>query len=115
VREETNIRQELAALLQDLPAEKVKTAVLKWLGTEKGDIGDLKQNLSLEPESNQEQMIYGAIDTNLDFTALTEEEMITQSLEALNEYQQSSHGVSQQAMENWAASLGTDDELPCPR
>lgn len=115
MKEETNIRHELAAIVQDLPAEKVKTAVLQWLGTEKGDIADLKQNLSLEPESKESQMVYGAIDTNLDFTPLTEEEMIAQSLEALNEYQQSGRGVSQQTMENWVASLGTDEELPCPR
>ena len=115
MKEETKIRQELAVILQDLPAEKVKTAVLNWLGTEKGDLAHLKQNLSLESESNQDQMIYGGIDTNLHFTPLTEEEMIAQSLEALNEYQQSGRGVSQQVMENWVASFGTDDELPCPR
>ncbi|MDJ0746733.1 MAG: hypothetical protein QNJ32_25705 [Xenococcaceae cyanobacterium MO_167.B27] len=115
MKEETNIRHELASILQDLPAEKVKTAVIKWLSTEKGDIADLKQNLSLDNESNESQMIYGSIDTNLDFIPLTSEEMITQSLEALNEYQLHRRGVSQQAMENWAASLGTDDELPCPR
>ena len=113
MKEETNIRHELAAIVRELPAEKVKTAVLQWLGTGKGDIADLKQNLSLEPESSQ--MVYGAIDTNLDFTPLTEEEMIAQSLEALNEYQQSGRGVSQQTMDNWVASLGTDEELPCPR
>lgn len=110
VKEETNIRHELAAIVRDLPAEKVKNAVLQWLGTEKSDIADLKQNLSLEP-----QMVYGAIDTNLDFTPLTEEEMIAQSLEVLNEYQESGRGISQQTMENWVASLGTDEELPCPR
>jgi hypothetical protein len=115
VTKETKIRQELATYLQDLPAEKVKTAVIKWLGTGTEDIADLRQNLSLEIESNEPQMIYGSIDSNLNFSPLTEEEMISQSLEALNEYQQSGQGVSQQAMSEWADSLGTDDELSCPR
>jgi hypothetical protein len=115
VKKETNIRQELATILRDLPAEKVKTAVIEWLGTEKGDIADLKQNLSLESETNQSHMVYGAIDVNGDFTHLSEEEMITQSLEALNEYQLHGRSVSQQTMSEWGDSLGTDDELPCPR
>jgi hypothetical protein len=48
VKEETDIRQELATIVRDLPAERVKTAVIEWLGREKGDIADLKQNLSTE-------------------------------------------------------------------
>lgn len=115
MKEETNIRQELATILRDLPAEKVKTAVIKWLGTEKGDIADLKYNLSLESESNQSHIVYGAIDVNGDFTPLSEEEMITQSLEALNEYQLHRRDVSQQTMSEWANNLGSDDELPCTR
>jgi hypothetical protein len=105
VREETKIRQELANYLQDLPAEKVKTAIIKWLVMGKEDITDLRQNLSLEIESNEPQMIYGSIDFNLNFSPLTEEEMISQSLEALNEYRQSGQCVSQQAMSEWADSL----------
>jgi hypothetical protein len=115
VKEETNIRQELATIVQDLPAERVKIAVIEWLSLEKGDIADLKQNLFLKAESNQSQMIYGAIDINGDFTPLSEEEMIAQSSEALNEYKLHGCGVSQQSMSKWAASLGTDGELPCPK
>jgi hypothetical protein len=99
VREETKIRQELATYLQDVPAEKVKIAVIKWLGQEKSDIADLRQNLSLELESNSSSMIYGSIDTNGDFTPLTEEEMIAHSSHALNEYRLHKRGVSQQEME----------------
>lgn len=114
MKEETNIRQELATIVRDLPAEKVKTAVIEWLGREKGDIADLKQNLSTE-YSNQLPMVRSAIDSNGDFTPKSESEMIAQSLEALNEYQLHGRSVSQQAMSEWADSLGTDDELPCPR
>ena len=59
----------------------------------------------MKEENNQSQMVYGAIDTNLNFTPLTKEEMIVQSLYALNEYQQSGCGISQQAMSEWVASL----------
>jgi hypothetical protein len=52
-------------------------------------------------------MIYGSIDSNLHFCPLSEEEMISQSLETLNEYRQSGQCVSQQAMSEWADSLGT--------
>jgi hypothetical protein len=115
VKEETDIRQELATIVRDLPAERVKTAVIEWLGREKGDIADLKQNLSTETYSSQPQIVYGAINTNGNFTPLSESEMIAQSSDALNEYQLHGRGVSQQAMSEWADSLGTDNELPCPR
>ncbi len=114
MKEDSQIRQKLATYVRDLPAEKVKTAVIEWLSTE-GDIADLKQNLSLELERDESPTIYGAIDTNLDFIPLTEEEMIAQSSDALNEYQLHRRSVSQHQMEQWAAGLGTDDELPCPK
>lgn len=115
MKEDSKIRQELATYVRDLPAEKVKTAVIEWLSMEEGNIADLEQNLSLELERDESAIIYGAIDINLFFIPLTEEEMIAQSIDALDEYQLDGRSVSQQKMEQWAASLGTDDELPCPR
>lgn len=38
VQSKANIRHELAARLQYLPAKQVKLAVIKWLGEDEGDM-----------------------------------------------------------------------------
>lgn len=110
MREETPIRQKLAARLQDLPAEQVKQAMLQWLDEGDGNLEDLEQNLNLA-----RQVVYGTIDGEDRFVPLTEDEMVEQSLQALAEYQESGRTISQETMEDWVYSLGTDRQLPCPQ
>ena len=113
MREETNIRYELAVLINDLPAEKLKQAVLKWLDTKEGNLWDLEQ--TLVQETNQPQMVYGSIDNHDNFVPLNEEEMVAQSLEALDEFQKTGRSTSQKMMESWVESLGTEKQFPCPQ
>ncbi len=111
MREETNIRHELAVRIHDLPAEKIKQAVLKWLDTKEGSLWDLEQ--TLVQEINQSQIVYGSIDNHNNFVPLNEEEMVAQSLEALDEFQQTGQRISQKTMESWVQNLGTDQQLSC--
>ena len=111
--EEANIRTELAARIQHLPAEQIKRAVLQWLGTEEGDLMDLEQTLT--QDTHQPQMVYGTVDHHNTFVPLTDEEMIAQSLESLEEYQQSGHSIPATTMESWVDSLDSDNPLPCPQ
>ncbi len=113
MREETNIRHELAVRIHDLPAEQIKQAVLKWLDTKEGSLWDLEQ--TLEQEANQPQMVYGSIDNDNNFVPLNEQEMVAQSLEALDEFQQTGQSISQKTMESWVQNLGTDQQFSCPQ
>ena len=112
MREETDIRHELAVRIHDLPAERIKQAMLKWLDTE-GNLEDLEQ--TLVQETNQPQIVYGSIDNDNNFVPLTKQEMVAQSLEALDEFQKTGKSISQSTMESWVQSLGTDQQFPCPQ
>ena len=110
MQEETNIRHELAVRIHDLPAEQIKQALLKWLDSE-GNLWDLGQ--TLVQETNQPQMVYGSIDNDNNFVPLNESEMLAQSLEALDEFQQTGQSISQKTMESWVQNLGTDQQFSC--
>ena len=113
MREETNIRHELAVHIHDLPAEQIKQALLKWLDNKEGSLWDLEQ--TLVQETNQTQMVYGSIDNDNNFVPLNEKEMVVQSLEALDEFQQTGKSISQKNMESWVENLGTDQQFSCPQ
>ncbi len=113
MREEADIRSELAERIQHLPAEQIKQAVLQWLGTTESKLVDLERTLT--QDSHQSQLVYGTVDNHNNFVPLTEEEMVAQSLEALAEFQQSGRGIDSKTMESWVDSLGTDKQLPCPQ
>lgn len=110
MQEPSNIRHEVAAHIKSLPAEQVKLAMLKWLDDE-GELEDLEQQL----EQSQNQLTYGTVDEDNNFTPLTEETMIDLSLEALEGYKKSDRSIPQESMQEWANSLGTDDRLSCPQ
>ena len=113
MREETNIRHELAIRIHDLPAEQIKQAVLKWLDIKEGNLWDLEQ--TLVQETDQPQMFYGSIDNDNNFVPLNEQEMVAQSLEALDEFRQTGKSISQKTMESWVENLGTDQQFSCPQ
>lgn len=59
--------------------------------------------------------IYGEFDAALNFQPLTEEQMIHQSLKALEKYRRTGNGIAHTRVQEWVDSLGTDHELPCPQ
>lgn len=66
-------------------------------------------------EKTEELLDYGEIDSALNFCSLTEEEMIRQSKLALEAYRRNGVFVTHNRVREWADSLGTDEERPCPR
>ena len=50
MQQDADIRHELTAIVQNLPAEQIKVAVLKWLGKD-GDLADLERELELEQKN----------------------------------------------------------------
>ncbi len=56
---------------------------------------------------------FGELDEHLNFSPLTEAEMIQQSLDVLANYQQD--GIPHEQVEAWVNSLGTDYRQPCPK
>ncbi len=57
----------------------------------------------------------GSIDNDNNFVALKEQEMVAQSLEALDEFQQTDQSIAQKTMESWVENLGTDQQFSCPQ
>ena len=58
---------------------------------------------------------WGELDADLNFTPLTEEEMIRKSEAVIEEFERSGHVISQAEATAWIDSLGTDKPLPCPQ
>lgn len=56
---------------------------------------------------------FGELDEHLNFSPVTEAEMIQQSLDVLANYQQDA--IPHEQVEAWVNSLGTDHEQPCPQ
>ena len=109
-------RQTILEHLEVLPGEQVKRLILTWLTSSSGDLEAFEQFLSDRltqiPEKSLE---YGEIDSGLNFQPLTEEEMIQQSKLALETYHRQGIGVPHNCVRQWANSLGTEQERPCPR
>jgi hypothetical protein len=112
----SNIRQQILEHIEGLPSEQVKTLLLVWLTSSSGNLEDFEQLLTNQPtQAIEESHEYGEIDSALNFQPLTEAEMVQQSKLALEAYHRKGSGVPHNLVREWADSLGTDEEHPCPR
>ncbi|MBG1260976.1 hypothetical protein [Nostoc commune] len=112
----SNIRQQILEHIETLPPEQVKTLLLTWLTSSSGDLEDFEQLLTNQAtQTTEESFEYGEIDTTLSFQPLTEAQMIQQSQSALEAYRRTGTGVAHDRVREWADSLGTEQERPCPR
>ncbi len=112
----SNIRQQILEHIEALSPEQVKSLLLTWLTGSEGDLEDFDRLLTNQPTQNTEELFeYGEIDAALNFQSLTEDEMIQQSQSALEAYRRKGSGVAHDRVREWADSLGTDSERPCPR
>jgi hypothetical protein len=91
VQSKANIRHELAARLQYLPAEQVKLAVIKWLGEDEGDLEALGQELELEQEQISPQLFNDTLKSRSDSTSLTKQPELspTQKARAFRDWAES--------------------------
>ncbi|MEA5471902.1 MULTISPECIES: hypothetical protein [unclassified Spirulina] len=102
--------------INTLPGEQVKTLLLTWLINSSGDLEDFEQFLTNQTTQTAENCLeYGAIDSDLNFQALTEDEMVQQSKLALESYYRKGIGITHYSIREWADSLGTEGEKPCPK
>lgn len=106
--------QQIADHVRELEGEQVKALVLHWLAGTDGSLTEFKRLLQVE-YTTDEEIIYGEFDAALNFQPLAEEQMIHQSLEALEEYRRTGNGIAHAGVQEWVDSLGTDHELPCPQ
>ncbi|MEH1970297.1 hypothetical protein [Nostoc sp.] len=112
----SNIKQQILEHIETLPPEQVKTLLLTWLTSSSEDLEDFEQLLTNQPtQTTEESFEYGEIDAALNFQPLTEAQMIQQSQSALEAYRRTGSGVAHDRVREWADSLGTDTERPCPR
>ncbi len=112
----SNLRQQILEHLETLPGEQVKTLLLTWLTSSSGDLEDFEQLLiNQATQTTEESFDVGEIDTALNFQPLTEAQMVQQSQSALEAYRSTGSGVAHDRVREWADSLGTESERPCPR
>ncbi|PAX45736.1 hypothetical protein [Brunnivagina elsteri] len=112
----SNIKQQIVEYLEALPSEEVKIILLKWLTGSDGDLEDFERLLTNQSIQEIEKSFeYGDIDAESNFQPLTETQMIQQSKSVLETYQCKGSGVAHNRVREWADSLGTDEELPCPK
>ncbi|MEO1429307.1 MAG: hypothetical protein AAFS12_17540 [Cyanobacteria bacterium J06632_19] len=106
-----NIQQQILEHLEALPSEEVKTLLLTWLTNSSGNLEDFEQLLANQPNKTiKESFEYGEIDTELNFQALTEAQMVKQSKLALEDYRRKGSGVAHNTVRESADSLGTNEE-----
>jgi hypothetical protein len=111
-----NIKQQILGYLEVLPSEEVKIILLQWLSGSDGNLEDFERLLTNQSTQEIEKSFeYGDIDAELNFQHLTEVQMIQQSKSVLEDYKSKGSGVAHNLVRKWADSLGTDEELPCPR
>jgi len=111
-----NLRQKILERLEPLPGEQVKNLLLKWLVNSSGNLEYFEEMLRNQSHQKTEELLdFGEIDSGLNFKPLTEEEMIHQSQLALEIYRRQGVSVPHSSVREWANSLGTDAEKPCPR
>jgi hypothetical protein len=58
--------------IEDLPAEQIKQAVLKWLDTEQGELADLEKTLLLTSEDQQNHPVLSAAEKAAAFREWTQ-------------------------------------------
>ncbi|MEB3219691.1 MAG: hypothetical protein VKN72_26130 [Nostocales cyanobacterium 94392] len=111
-----NIQQQILEHLEALPSEEVKTLLLRWLTNSSGNLEDFEQLLANQPtQAIEKSFEYGEIDAGLNFQPVSEAEMVQQSKLAFEDYRRKGSGIAHNVVREWADSLGTDEEHPCPR
>lgn len=101
-----DLRTQLHHHIETLPPEQIKTVLQKWVeGTDLTAQALEQMFIDMEEIDNHLETVY---------RPLAEEEIVRQGLMALEQYQKTGRGISQQEMKVWAAKLGTDHEGPCP-
>jgi hypothetical protein len=110
-------RRQIANYVRDLEGEQVKSLVLNWLAVPDANLTDFERLLVKDyvQIDAPEALAYGELDQTLNFQSMTEEQMAQHSLNALEEYQNSRTGITQEQLQEWVDSLGSNAELTCPQ
>lgn len=95
-----------------MEGHEVKALVLAWLAETAGSLDEFGQLLG---DAAADDLTYGEIDPQGNFQALTEAQMASQSLAALEAYKLDRDGVSHDQVGEWLDSIGSEHPLPCPR
>ena len=104
-----DIQQQILEYIERLPGDSVKEAVQAWVKSSNGSLIDFKRHLADRAASN------GGADTTIGFPNRSQEEVISESELRWQCYQQTQQGTAHTHVARWLDSIGTDDELPCPK
>ncbi|HAX87617.1 MAG TPA: hypothetical protein DCY91_15475 [Cyanobacteria bacterium UBA11370] len=109
----THSLKQLHSQIEAMPSDWVKAIVLSWLSNSNGNLSDFERLIAETADFSGDYQ-WGKIDTEYQFQPLSESQMITESLTALQDYQTNKMGIPHEQVKQWADSLGSDRELPCP-
>lgn len=112
-----DIKQQIRKNLDRLSDRQQASALRSWVAQPDTSLEALAEILETQPteEFALDDLEFGTLDDDLNFSPLTEAEMIQQSLAILEDYKRDRRAISHEQVEAWVASLGTGNEIPCPR
>lgn len=112
-----DIKQQIRKKLDRLSDHQQASALRSWVAQSNNSLEALAEILETQPVEKiaLDDLEFGTLDDDLNFSPLTEGEMIQQSLVVLEGYRRDRYAVRQEQVEAWVASLGTGNEIPCPR
>lgn len=113
----TDIKQEIATQLDAYSTLKaLKAAVGEWVNTSDGSLDALRKALlthrdddyNLSSEDWQQLL-------DLDLTFKSDDATKSEDMLRLQRYRETGYGIPHEQVAAWLASVGIDNELPCPR
>jgi predicted transcriptional regulator len=104
-----DIRQQILEYIEALPGDSVKEAVQAWVKFSDGSLIDFERQLADQAASQSQ------VDTTIGFPCLSHEEAIRESESRWQRYQQTQQGIPHDRVVQWLDSVGTENELPCPK
>ncbi len=113
----TDIRQQIATQLDAYSTlDGLKAAVREWVETSDGSLDALRKVLltyrddDYDLSSEDWQQLQ-----ERDLTFKGDDAMKEEDMRRLQRYRETGYGISHEQVAAWLASVGTDNELSCPR
>ncbi len=113
----TDIRQQIATQLDTYSTlEALKAAVREWVNTSDGSLDALRKVLETYHEEDYDlssedwQQLH-----KQDLTLISDDATREEDMRRLQRYRETGDGITHEQVAAWLASIGTDNEFPCPR
>ncbi|MHC5595631.1 MAG: hypothetical protein ACYTXC_06635 [Nostoc sp.] len=113
----TDIRQQIVAQLDAYSTlEGLKAAVREWINTSDASLDTLKKVLEthLDEDYDLNSEDWQQLQKQ-DLTFISDDATREEDMRRLQRYRETGDGIPHEQVAAWLASIGTDNESPCPR